>query len=255
VFLVDCGKTIYVTLRVRNFKCDKKSRDLEMDVELLLVVALPSEAAEILRRNPSFVREQSCAAMPFYCCTRSQHALVISGSGMVRAAMALTLVASRLRVRRYLNIGLAGALKDDLPLGAAFHCSKVLQHDSYMQRGETSHFLRPGTIDFAAGDASTELPFLEVISPSIVDLHCSTVLCGSAFIGEEGYKRKIGKWGQVVDMESSGIVQAAALLQLPGDIIKVVSDGVAGDCLKEFIDSEQMLSVRIAELYELFLGN
>jgi nucleoside phosphorylase len=217
------------------------------DIDLLLLMALPSEAQEILRLWPSLQPVATVKFCKFYRSIDPSIALAITGSGIANATCTLSSLAHLYSIKRYLNIGLAGALAEDLRIGDAFNCTRVLQHDSYVKNGSQFSFLRPGTITFASSE-DPAIPYLEPLSPQTIDLPQATLLCGSSFIAEETEKRRIGRYGQLVDMESAGVVQAASLLKLAGTIVKIVADPLIGDSQSSFIELEKMLSKRIAEI-------
>ena len=127
--------------------------------------------------------------------------LIITGSGMLQGAIAVTYVLGRLDIGEediFVNLGICGAVKDTISIGDIILCNKIINNSSkknFYPDMLFKHKFKEGALEtfFHVVDKKMELDKIQ---------------------------------GEIVDMEGAGICEAASLFfsQHQINVIKIVSD-------------------------------
>lgn len=144
--------------------------------------------------------------------------LMITGSGMLQGAIAVTYVLGSLDIGEediFLNLGICGAVKDNISIGDIILCNKIINNSSkknFYPDMLFKHKFREGTLEtfFHVVDKRIELDKIQ---------------------------------GEIVDMEGAGICEAASLFfsQYQINVIKIVSD---------YLSTSEITPEKVMELIE-----
>jgi adenosylhomocysteine nucleosidase len=157
-------------------------------------------------------------------------AVVCSGIGKVNAAVAATVLALRYNIDLLLVVGTAGKLSA-LP-GDCFMITEAVQGDYGAQRpGEFVHYtagswpIGPAKVVYFAAERLPD-----------VGLPKARIVSGDAFVEcpdhGAGLRNRLG--GDLVDMETAAVAQAAGRLGLPWAAIKATTDDANGESAGDF---------------------
>lgn len=129
--------------------------------------------------------------------------VLVTGIGKVNAAVALGTILGEHSPASIINLGTAGALRDDV---AGTHVvGRVMQHD----------------LDDTALFGLTGLHFNEPIE---LAEHGPTLATGDAFIADEQTRARLAMHASLVDMEGYAIARGAQAAGIPVMLVKQVSD-------------------------------
>ena len=144
--------------------------------------------------------------------------LMITGSGMLQGAIAVTYVLSNLDIGEediFVNLGICGAVKTNISIGDIILCNKIINNSSkknFYPDMLFKHKFREGTLEtfFHVVDKRIELDKIQ---------------------------------GEIVDMEGAGICEAASLFfsQHQINVIKIVSD---------YLSTSEITPEKVMELIE-----
>ncbi len=199
---------------------------------ILFITALKIEADPLIRRY-ALQRDMSAAAFPIF--TGKDVALIISGTGKINAAMAVTVLAERYIANQddvlVVNIGFCGSFDQRLTPGTLVSLHKITDVDSGR--------------DY----------YPEICTDEKVVSKCAG--CFSRVVREDDFTADQSPF-EVCDMESAGIIAAASRYFSTQRILflKIVSDMLRPDALDRTMlssyleqnipDIEQLLSIRAA---------
>lgn len=135
--------------------------------------------------------------------------LLITGIGTVPAAIELTavLASAEQLPERVINIGTAGALRDDL--SGVFEVSHVRKHDFHLEvLSDVSRYLLPEVIEL---ETSGKLP-------------TATLATGDSFISDTPTRTRLAQDSALCDMEGYAIAAVCRKFGVPCTLLKQVSD-------------------------------
>lgn len=157
-------------------------------------------------------------------------AITCSGIGKVNAAMAAMMLVEHYHADLLIVVGTAGKLNGRD--GACFQIVEAVQGDYGASRADGFVHYRAGA--WPIGEAHAE-PFYAAIMPETglpkVRVITSDCFMESAEHGERLYKALSG---DIVDMETAAVAQAAARMDIPWAAIKAVSDDANGNSAGDF---------------------
>lgn len=152
--------------------------------------------------------------------------VVLTGIGKVSAAVAVSSAIAARRPSFVLNVGTAGALRDDM---AGTHVvGRVIEHD-------VDHA-------FLGRLIGEELTGEVVIDPA-VDV---TLATGDAFVADESQRALLAARAHLVDMEGYAIARACAAAGVPCRMVKVVSDTASDDAAATWAETADRTAREIA---------
>ena len=160
--------------------------------------------------------------------------VLLTGIGKVAAASAVAAALARQRPSRVLNVGTAGALRDDLE--GVHRIGRVLEHD--LDHEGLSQLLGepiPGEI--------------------VLDPGAPTVLAtGDAFVQDGVLRAALAARAHLVDMEGYAVARACEAAGVPCSIVKVVSDTADEDAARSWSERVDGLARTIAAVVAAELG-
>jgi adenosylhomocysteine nucleosidase len=157
-------------------------------------------------------------------------AVICSGIGKVNAAVAATALALRFDVDLLLVVGTAGKLSGIA--GDCFMITEALQGDYGAQRpGEFVHYTAGS---WPIGPA--EVLYFQAEPLPDIGLPTARIVSGDAFVEcpdhGAGLRDRLG--GDLVDMETAAVAQAAGRLGLPWAAVKATTDDANGESAGDF---------------------
>lgn len=129
--------------------------------------------------------------------------VLVTGIGKVNAAVAVATVLGEHSPSSVINLGTAGALRDDI-VGTCV-IGRVIQHD----------------LDSPSLFALTGLHYGE---PITLAEHGPTLATGDAFVADAATRARLAEHASLVDMEGYAVAQAAQAADVPVMLVKQVSD-------------------------------
>ncbi len=127
-----------------------------------------------------------------------------------------------------LNVGVVGALDDNLSIGEVYFVESIQQHDA---------LLPFDGYDYFTGKKDLSLSIFE--NSGLVD-KTAKLLSGSQFINHQipiEVRNNLRKMGQIIDMEASGIYTACDNFGISFYSIKAVSDYADQDAQDDFLNN------------------
>lgn len=173
-------------------------------------------------------------------------AITCCGVGKVNAAIAATMLATAHRVELLMIVGTAGKLSGIA--GDCFLIHEAVQGDYGAQRAEGFTHYTAGS--WPIGPARVEA-FLAHPLPDI-GLPRARIVTGDAFVEcpDHSLRLREGLSGDLVDMETGALAQAAARLGLPWAAIKATTDDADGTSAGDFQVNLLSAARRAAEAAE-----
>ncbi len=129
--------------------------------------------------------------------------LIITGIGKANAAMSTALALYRKNYGRIINLGAAGALKEDMDMGDIFTVKKIVE---------------PGRPSLK--DGGLRISFPEKFEP----LPAKTLATRDRMVVSKDERLALGKIADIVDMEGAAILQACRKFGKSCSMIKFISD-------------------------------
>ncbi len=157
-------------------------------------------------------------------------AITCSGIGKVNAAMAAMMLVEHYHADLLLVVGTAGKLHDRDEL--CFQIIEAVQGDYGASRADGFVHYRAGA--WPIGEAHAK-PFHAAHMPE-TDLPKVRIITNDCFIEsvDHGKKLRSALHGDIVDMETAAVAQAAARMDVPWAAIKATSDNANGDSAGDF---------------------
>lgn len=177
-------------------------------------------------------------------------AITCCGVGKVNATIAATMLATAHRAELLMIIGTAGKLSS--VVGDCFLIHEAVQGDYGAQRAEGFTHYTAGS--WPIGPARVEA-FLAHPLPEI-GLPRARIVTGDAFVEcpDHSLRLREGLSGDLVDMETGALAQAAVRLGLPWAAIKATTDDANGASADDFQANLLRAARRAAEAAERSLG-
>lgn len=201
------------------------------------------------------------AGLDFYQGKIKGHEVVVvrSGIGKVNAAMCTQILIDRFCLDAIINIGVAGALSDDLEIGDIVLSTELLEHDfdvtgfgyekGVIPRMDTSIFVADEMLRKTAQRAGKALSSVKIIEGRIAT--------GDVFVNEKSLRAQIAdQFGTVcAEMEGAAIAHVCHLNQMPVLVIRSMSDKANGEAMENFNEFERMAAIRSKKLILEMLKN
>jgi nucleoside phosphorylase len=152
--------------------------------------------------------ERAPLAGPFPVYELDDFLLIISGMGKGRAALAVSHARYRHGIERFLNLGAAGALDENLSTGEVFQADRVCEYDRPRLPDMEDRFFTP---DLLEGHRNAPLATRDVPTVSADE------------------RRMVSRVARMVDMEGAGFMQACSILGCRGSLFKIITDTPGDD--------------------------
>lgn len=157
-------------------------------------------------------------------------AITCSGIGKVNAAMAATILVEHYHANLLLVIGTAGKLSEIA--GECFQITEAIQGDYGASRNDGFAHYCAGA--WPIGQAHVE-PFFAAIMPHL-GLPEVRIITGDCFVENADHGRRLHNQlgGDLIDMETAAVAQAAVRLGVPWAAIKATTDNADGKSSGDF---------------------
>ena len=152
--------------------------------------------------------------------------ILVTGAGKVNAAVALATILGEHSPREVVNLGTAGALRDDLE--GTHEIATITQHD----------------LDDAALHHLTGLHFGQPVQLAEEGLILTT---GDAFVADRLLRDRLAQTAHVVDMEGYALARAAMAAGIPLRVVKQVSDSADDSAAGSWRASVDACAKRLGE--------
>jgi adenosylhomocysteine nucleosidase len=172
---------------------------MEKKTGIAIIMATRAEAAPFVKTMGLTKVEKS----PLALFERPGLVLCVSGIGKTNAAIATAYCCATARPRWVLNLGAAGAAREDFRIGDIFHVTNVIEYDRPFLSRKGLRFHRPHVFS-GYREATLATQDKPVISPDD--------------------RAAIAPFTDLVDMEGSAVVQGAHKFETPSVLFKFVSD-------------------------------
>ncbi len=184
-------------------------------------------------------------------------AAVLSGVGKVNAAMCTQTLILKYAPEIVLNIGVAGALSDNIKIGDIVIAFSVVQHDfdvsafANRQKGEVP------------GIGLVKIPCTKLVTNKIISsskeinglkIHTGTIATGDQFIGCLKKRLKIKNDFDAIacDMESASIGQTCFINNIDFGVIRSISDSACENSNIDFPDFIKSSALNAAKILDTF---
>lgn len=211
-----------------------------------IIAGVEEEADAFLPGRYERVEQHGHLSIRFVDYAGHEVAICCCGVGKVNAAIAATMLAAAHRAELLMIIGTAGKLSG-LP-GDCFLIHEAVQGDYGAQRpGGFTHYTAGS---WPIGPASVEA-FLAHPLPD-TGLSSARIVTGDAFVEcpDHSLRLRGGLGGDLVDMETGALAQAAVRLGLPWAAIKATTDEANGESAGDFQANLLRAARRAAEAAE-----
>jgi adenosylhomocysteine nucleosidase len=177
-------------------------------------------------------------------------AITCSGIGKVNAAMAAMMLVEHYHVDLLLVVGTAGKLSDID--GDCFQIVEAVQGDYGASRHDSFAHYSAGA--WPIGQAHVE-PFRAGATPD-VGLPKVRIITGDCFIENPDHSRRLydALEGDIIDMETAAVAQAALRMNVPWAAIKATTDNADGKSVGDFQSNLKRAARMAAEAAERMIA-
>lgn len=228
-------------------------------MKILGIIGAMEEEIEIIREYLEDVEVKNVAGMVFYCGKINDLRIVLvrCGIGKVNAAICTQVLISNFGVNSVINIGVAGAIHDDLNIGDIIVSNDVIEHD-FDATGfgyKLGEIPRMDTYVFKA-DSDMVKKILSVGNKiegySVVE---GRILTGDVFVAC-GDKKKF-LWdnfeGYCTEMEGASIGHTCYVNDIPFVIIRSMSDKANGEAHSNFAEFTKIAAKNSSDLIKGYI--
>ena len=225
-----------------------------------IVVAMNEELEAILH-NAKNVKYKEIKNMKFVECKIQGKECVIveSGVGKVNAARTTQILIYEYNISNIINIGVAGAISDDLEIGDVVIAKKIVQHDfDITSFGHIKGYI-PKVGNYIEANQNLLFEFenkIKNMEKRQYKIKFGNVATGDIFCTKVEMKNKIfAKFNaDVVDMECGAIAQVAFLERKPFIAVRSVSDILNEKNVDLYNENLKLAAKRCADLLEECIG-
>lgn len=225
-----------------------------------IIGAMETEV-RLLKESMQDLKISKYAGLEFYQGALEGKKVVVvrCGIGKVNAAMCTQLMIDHFYADCIVNIGVAGALSDELEIGDIILSADLVEHD-FDVRGfgypkgripqmETSIFNASDFLISLAESAGTHLPDLRI--------HKGRIATGDIFVSDRQLREEIRKEFQALcaEMEGGAMAHVCFLNQIPFLVIRSMSDKANGEAMENFSHFEQIAAMNSKKLILEMLRN
>lgn len=220
------------------------------------IIGAMEEEVEILKEELKLNKKFKRAKMEFYVgkYLEKEVILVRSGIGKVNAALCTQVLISEFQVEAIINIGVAGAIYDELEVGDIVISEDVMEHDfdvTSFGKYKLGEIPRMDESIFAADESLVEIATKASNSEDIKHkTFTGRILSGDIFVASAEKKEFL--WnefkGYCTEMEGAAIGHACYMNNIPFVIIRAMSDKADGtanisfnDFLKEAVNNSTQI--------------
>jgi adenosylhomocysteine nucleosidase len=220
----------------------------------IAIIGAMSEEIEVLRTHLNLKEHHSTLKnADFYMGTiHNENVLLVrSGIGKVNAASATTVIAERYHPRCIINVGVLGALRNDLEPGSLIFPHYFTYHDVDVTSWGYAHGQIPSMPENYKPSPELQSLFERLATNLGIKFYSGPVLTGDRFVDKADeialMKSRVPD-AIGVEMESAAIAQVAYLYQIPMGCIRAISDFANEESKQVFADNLVKASENVAKL-------
>lgn len=204
------------------------------------IIGAMEEEITLVKELMTDITVSEIAGLTFYMGRINDTDLVVvrSGIGKVNAAMCTQILIDRFEVKAIINIGVAGAIADDLEIGDIVLSTKLIEHDfdvtafghkkGVIPRMDSSIFIADDKLIDMASDAAKDLKDVYVKKGIVVS--------GDVFVSSSELKDALQAEfnADCAEMEGAAIAHVCMLNKMPFLVIRAMSDKANGEAPGNF---------------------
>ena len=204
------------------------------------IIGAMEEEITLVKELMNDITVSEIAGLTFYMGRINDTDLVVvrSGIGKVNAAMCTQILIDRFEVKAIINIGVAGAIADDLEIGDIVLSTKLIEHDfdvtafghkkGVIPRMDSSIFIADDKLIDMASDAAKDLKDVYVKKGIVVS--------GDVFVSSSELKDALQAEfnADCAEMEGAAIAHVCMLNKMPFLVIRAMSDKANGEAPGNF---------------------
>ena len=204
------------------------------------IIGAMEEEITLVKELMNDITISEIAGLTFYMGRINDTDLVVvrSGIGKVNAAMCTQILIDRFEVKAIINIGVAGAIADDLEIGDIVLSTKLIEHDfdvtafghnkGVIPRMDSSIFIADDKLIDMASDAAKDLKDVYVKKGIVVS--------GDVFVSSSELKDALQTEfnADCAEMEGAAIAHVCMLNKMPFLVIRAMSDKANGEAPGNF---------------------
>ena len=204
------------------------------------IIGAMEEEITLVKELMNDITVSEIAGLTFYMGRINDTYLVVvrSGIGKVNAAMCTQILIDRFEVKAIINIGVAGAIADDLEIGDIVLSTKLIEHDfdvtafghkkGVIPRMDSSIFIADDKLIDMASDAAKDLKDVYVKKGIVVS--------GDVFVSSSELKDALQTEfnADCAEMEGAAIAHVCMLNKMPFLVIRAMSDKANGEAPGNF---------------------
>lgn len=204
------------------------------------IIGAMEEEITLVKELMNDITVSEIAGLTFYMGRINDTDLVVvrSGIGKVNAAMCTQILIDRFEVKAIINIGVAGAIADDLGIGDIVLSTKLIEHDfdvtafghkkGVIPRMDSSVFIADDKLIDMASDAAKDLKDVYVKKGIVVS--------GDVFVSSSELKDSLQTEfnADCAEMEGAAIAHVCMLNKMPFLVIRAMSDKANGEAPGNF---------------------
>ena len=204
------------------------------------IIGAMEEEITLVKELVTDITVSEIAGLTFYMGRINDTDLVVvrSGIGKVNAAMCTQILIDRFEVKAIINIGVAGAIADDLEIGDIVLSTKLIEHDfdvtafghkkGVIPRMDSSIFIADDKLIDMASDAAKDLKDVYVKKGIVVS--------GDVFVSSSELKDALKTEfnADCAEMEGAAIAHVCMLNKMPFLVIRAMSDKANGEAPGNF---------------------
>lgn len=203
-----------------------------------------------LKQEINITKEETIFDLVFYIGNigEVECVLVESGVGKVNAARTTQILIDRMDVNYVFNIGVAGAVADDLKVGDIVIGERLVQHDFDITAFDHEKGYIPNVGTFISSDNA----LVELARKNIKDAVYGVIASGDIFCTDYMMGKRINKKFQAlcVEMEGASVAQVCFLCDIPFLVIRSISDVPNNDNVISYKEFLKNSSLKNCDAYE-----
>lgn len=221
-------------------------------MRILFLTPMPQEVQPLLDAHVLDAEFHLPPDLPLYTGKLDTHDLTVGllGIGKANAAYATTRYINETSPDLIVLFGSGGAVHAGLGHGQLYAAASTWTHDFGAQ--EPSGFVRwqPGALPIGTPTPPIPQPVGIRLKQAILNAHpdiqWKNIVSGDSFINDAATAADLARAGaDIVDMESSVVVDIATKYKLPTLVLRVVSDGADNDAHTDFVESLDQVCERV----------
>lgn len=224
------------------------------------IIGAMEEEVQMLKENLKNLTVHEQAGLDFYegSLEGCPAVVVRSGIGKVNAAMCAQILIDRFKVSYVINIGVAGAVDDELEIGDIVLSTDLIEHDFDVTGFGYPKGKIPG-MDTSVFEGSEKLRALAKKAAPLLDVKVieGRIVSGDVFVNSKELRDELASEfdAACAEMEGAAIAHVCCLNRIPVLVIRSMSDKANGEATQNFSEFEKMAAIHSKKLILAMLKN